>query len=55
MLIPCRMIAVNGMRGALSADPRVGGDHSVGFEHRAVELEVRFEGDFHHAIQSLPA
>src|SRR5207245_5377033 len=29
----------------------VGGDHSVGLQHRAVQLEVCLEGDFHHAIQ----
>src|SRR5712691_11910901 len=48
----------SGERDARRAVGRTGGvgrDYSVGVQHRAIELEVRLEGDFHHAIQALPS
>ena len=39
-------------RRAAGRTRRVGGDHSVGLQHRAVQLEVRLECDFHHAVET---
>ena len=39
-------------RRAVGRTGRVGSDYSVGLQHRAIELEVRLEGDFHHAVDT---